>query len=581
MEENNQISKSNKIKIIVITALIFLVSIAGISYAYFTIQITGNDTASSMRLRTANMQLIYNDVQIVSGEYATPGWSDTKTLTVTNNGNVTADYIIKFRELVNTVINGELVLSAECSSSSGTCDDLPERAIHSASTEITDAYMYGPISIAPGVTHTYTLTAEFIETGSNQNYNQNKYFNGTLNIGDGTVTDASHFTYTLGSEVTYDINMTTCKNYGISQGATAQQAEDYCNKDSGATFTIEDDLLDGLILPSEYANYGLSNVIIPITITGYSNSTAVRYNINMATCVNYIIDHWECDEGDTVCEQQAEDYCNKDSGATFTIKDDLLDEYILSSEYANYGLSNVVFGEVIAPTDVVIPSTIRNFTVVAIDNNAFQNKGLTSVVIPNSVVTIGAGAFQNNQLTSVVIPSGIMLINSYIFDNNQLTSVSIPNGVLAIGEGAFSDNQLMSVSIPNGVVAVGTIPNGLTSFKAAKGFNSYTYMSNTKNRSTVTTLEASANNTKAKSMVNDDKVAVFTGKGTFENNQLTSVVIPSSITTLYYASFAYNQLTYVRIEGKTSSSQFTTYFPGWGWASGYSNSDIVWAGSGS
>ena len=80
--EENEISKSNKIKIIVITALIFLVSIAGISYAYFTIQIVGNETASSMRLRTASMQLIYNDVQIVSGEYAQPGWTQTKTLTV-------------------------------------------------------------------------------------------------------------------------------------------------------------------------------------------------------------------------------------------------------------------------------------------------------------------------------------------------------------------------------------------------------------------------------------------------------------------------------------------------------------------
>ena len=180
--EENEISKSNKIKIIVITALIFLVSIAGISYAYFTIQIVGNDTASSMRLRTANMSLVYNDVQIVSGEYAEPGWTQTKTLTVTNNGNVNADYTIKFRELVNTIINGELVLSATCSASTGSCSNLPERAVHSASTEITDAYMYGPITIAPGVTHTYTVTALFKETGSNQNYNQNKYFNGTLNI---------------------------------------------------------------------------------------------------------------------------------------------------------------------------------------------------------------------------------------------------------------------------------------------------------------------------------------------------------------------------------------------------------------
>ena len=62
--------------------LILLISVAGISYAYFTIQIVGSETASSMRLRTANMQLIYNDVQIISGDYAEP--TGTKTLTVTN-----------------------------------------------------------------------------------------------------------------------------------------------------------------------------------------------------------------------------------------------------------------------------------------------------------------------------------------------------------------------------------------------------------------------------------------------------------------------------------------------------------------
>ena len=180
--KNNELNNSNKTKLFVLTLLVLLVSVAGISYAYFTIQITGNDTASSMRLRTANMSLVYNDVQIVSGEYITPGWSDTKTLTVTNNGNVTVDYTIKFRELVNTIVNGELVLSATCSASTGTCDNLPQRAVHSTSTEITDAYMYGPITIAPGVTHTYTVTVLFKETGSNQNYNQNKEFYGTLNI---------------------------------------------------------------------------------------------------------------------------------------------------------------------------------------------------------------------------------------------------------------------------------------------------------------------------------------------------------------------------------------------------------------
>jgi len=183
--ENNEISKSNKIKIIVLTALIFLVAISGISYAYFTIQITGNDTASSMRLRTANMSLVYNDVQIVSGEYAQPGWTQTKTLTVYNNGNQTAYYNIIWRDLYNEVTNNELVISATCSSTSGTCEAISEIVVPTTTPEGHNINVKKNIEIPVGVTHTYTLTALFKETGSNQNYNQNKYFNGTLNIAEG------------------------------------------------------------------------------------------------------------------------------------------------------------------------------------------------------------------------------------------------------------------------------------------------------------------------------------------------------------------------------------------------------------
>ena len=210
--KTNEVSKSNKIKIIVITALIFLVSIVGISYAYFTIQITGNDTASSMRLRTANMSLVYNDVQIVSGEYVEPGWTQTKTLTVTNNGNVDAYYNIIWRDLTNEITNGELVISATCASSpSGSCSNISETAVPTYTTETHNVGVTLGISIAPGVTHTYTLTALFKETGSNQNYNQNKYFNGTLNIEEYVLkrsgTDATKGlpVVRIGSEEFYDI----------------------------------------------------------------------------------------------------------------------------------------------------------------------------------------------------------------------------------------------------------------------------------------------------------------------------------------------------------------------------------------
>ena len=183
--ENNEITKTNKVKVIVITLLIFIVSIAGISYAYFTIQITGNDTASSMRLTTANMSLIYNDVQIVSGEHATPGWTQTKTLTVTNNGNVTAYYTIIWRDLYNEVTNNELVISATCSSTSGSCPTISETVVPTTNPEGHNINVKQNIEIPVGATHTYTLTALFKETGSNQNYNQDKQFYGTLNIAEG------------------------------------------------------------------------------------------------------------------------------------------------------------------------------------------------------------------------------------------------------------------------------------------------------------------------------------------------------------------------------------------------------------
>ena len=185
MENVPGLSSRDKIKIIIITAIALFVSAVGISYAYFAIQITGNDTASSMRLTSANMQLIYTDVQIVSGDDIEPGWTETKTLTVQNVGNVTSYYTIIWRDLLNEITNDELVISATCVSTSGSCPNIAEKVIPTTTPEGHNINVKKNISIPVGVTHTYTVTIEFIETGSNQNYNQDKIFNGTLNIAEG------------------------------------------------------------------------------------------------------------------------------------------------------------------------------------------------------------------------------------------------------------------------------------------------------------------------------------------------------------------------------------------------------------
>lgn len=148
-------------------------------------------------------------------------------------------------------------------------------------------------------------------------------------------------------------------------------------------------------------------------------------------------------------------------------------------------------------TDVVIPSSINNITIIGIGTRAFYNKKLTSVNISDSATNIGNYAFSNNQLTSVSVPNSVTRIDAYAFRNNQLTSVTIPNSVTSIGNHAFSDNKLSSVVIPD----------------------------------SVTTIRDS----------------------TFSSNQLTSVVIPNSVTMIGWNAFHSNQLTSVTIPDSVTS----------------------------
>ena len=164
-------------------------------------------------------------------------------------------------------------------------------------------------------------------------------------------------------------------------------------------------------------------------------------------------------------------------------------------------------------TDVDMQSDpeLKNVTIIA--NEAFRNRSLKSIILPNNLTKIGNSAFSNNQLTSVTIPNSVTSIGQGAFSNNQLTSVTIPNRVTSIGKNTFYRNQLTSVTIPNSVTSIGerafynnnltsvTIPNSVTSI----------------------------------------------GQSAFESNQLTSITIPNSVTSIGERAFSSNQLTSVTI----------------------------------
>lgn len=124
--------------------------------------------------------------------------------------------------------------------------------------------------------------------------------------------------------------------------------------------------------------------------------------------------------------------------------------------------------------------------VVRIGDNSFANKGLTSVVIPDTVVTIGANAFLNNNLTSptnsgllgfnklkpvngiiftgaensepvaFVLPKDLISIGSNAFKGNQLTSIELPQGLKVISNFAFENNKLVELNLPSSLLTIGS-----------------------------------------------------------------------------------------------------------------------------
>lgn len=184
-----KINKKENLILILIAISLFVVSVLGVTYAYFNIIVVGNEDAKDIIVTTASLKLKYIDGPEVTITSAYPGAYIEKEVKVENIGSVPVSYAIGLIGVVDTFVNDELVISYTCRSYKNygeenqyeykTCSGLEEMPIDKDNPGLEEG-----ITIGVGVTQVYQIKIEFKETNSNQNSNQGATFSGAINIGE-------------------------------------------------------------------------------------------------------------------------------------------------------------------------------------------------------------------------------------------------------------------------------------------------------------------------------------------------------------------------------------------------------------
>ena len=303
--------------------------------------------------------------------------------------------------------------------------------------------------------------------------------------------------------------------------------------------------LSEIVIPNSVTSIGdlafsfcssLAEVVIPNSVTSigdlafsFCSSLAEVVIPNSVVCINgnpfwYWNGKLECLSPSFVYENNI--LFNKDKSRIISFRNQNLTSYVIPNNVTRIGDRAFSFCSSLA--EVVIPNSVTR-----IGDSAFEScSSLAEVVIPNSVTRIGDSAFEGcSSLAEVIIPDSITGIGDRAFSFcSSLAEVIIPNSVTNIGKGAFQlCSSLAEVVIPNSVTRIGdyafsscsslaevVIPNSVVCINGNPfhGWNgkldclslSFVYEDNI--------------------LFNKDKSRIIS----FRNQELTSYVIPNSVT---------------------------------------------------
>ena len=173
----------------------------------------------------------------------------------------------------------------------------------------------------------------------------------------------------------------------------------------------------------------------------------------------------------------------------------------------------------------------------------------------NSVMEIGTEVFYNcNNLKSINISTGLKVISRYMFTGcSSLTNIEIPEGITSIENYAFdSCTNLETIKLPSTLETIeGTAFNSCTklaNIEIAEGNRNFSFengilLGNNGTEMVIILESAIKNNT----LTIPDTVISLKNEQISGFTQITTVNIPSSVTSIDAGFFGYNNITNVTI----------------------------------
>ena len=173
--------------------------------------------------------------------------------------------------------------------------------------------------------------------------------------------------------------------------------------------------------------------------------------------------------------------------------------------------------------------SVQTIGVAAFDVTGVLSNGY-DLVFPPTLTSVGASAFNRSKINSVTFDAANQVTNlqGSIFSNtSSFTSITLPSNLVTIGDQAFYNSDLTSIIVPNSVTSIGSRAfegSPLTLAVINNGtIEDYAFQN-------ITTLTSLTLNSGVTSI----------GTSSFRNLGITTVTIPSTVTSMGNAAFSFN-----------------------------------------